>query len=154
MGAFDFLAAQPSSGYLPPTRANALSKANAAGSTGIGLTPSFPTPQTEQALNAPPAPPEIPMQQPAAAPLPAQGSSRGKGGQQQLIDFNERPFGALGLIFSSMAAGMRGQPSPVAQLQKQKLLEGGQQLGGLYAVDIHLCGRGGSLVVGPIPRDS
>lgn len=64
------------------------------GAGGLGLTPSASQP----------------------TPMPAMPQAQ----QQPLIDYKQNPFGAAGLVLSSMAAGMRGDPSPVAQLQEQR----------------------------------
>lgn len=99
---------------------------------GIGLTASadndggLPVPDgsnvVQPQLTAPPALDPASLVKtttPPAAPAPV--------AEPPLIDFHKNPLGAIGLVLSSVAAGMNGTESPVAQLKQQKLQEQAQQ---------------------------
>lgn len=86
-------------------------------SAGIGLTeaPAAAPPQAQPqaAPQAPQAAPADPMAAPAGGAQQPQPITKA----EPLIDFKKNPFGAIGLVLSSVAAGMEGRESPVGQLQ-------------------------------------
>lgn len=72
---------------------------------------------------------------PVAAPAPAASmidmakadAASAAAPQKPLIDFHTNPLGAIGLVMSSVAAGINGTESPVEQLKKNQLEQQAQQ---------------------------
>lgn len=68
----------------------------------------------DQIPGAPPPPPPAPPEAPAP-----QGAPQGQ--KKPLIDFDENPIGAIGLILQEVSAGMRGIEGPVAKKRKEQI---------------------------------
>jgi hypothetical protein len=111
----------------PLTLAN-IEESAAASGVGLGLAEAAPAteataaPQAEQVVQA--VPEIIPQSQEEAAPAQQeQQQETNPALTSQIPNFKEDPLGALGLIFSSTAAGIRGQPSPLAELRSLRIQE-------------------------------
>lgn len=104
--------------------------ARAAGSNGVGASQEPPAlfgntsggnipANLSQGAPAPQQPPQ--QQAPAQGPPPAQAQRPSArplfDAANALIDPRKNPLAAIGLVLQSVAAGMRGQPSPVTALQ-------------------------------------
>lgn len=96
---------------------------SAAGDAGVGLAqqefvqPTVEAPPQIQDVPPPPAPPEGQPTAPDGGP-PVQDAI-----ESGIPQFKDDPLGALGLIFSSTAAGLEGRPSPVIEMRQMRLAE-------------------------------
>lgn len=114
------LAPQPDYYDLPERKAAGVIDASvrpASAAPGIGLTSAVPAPVPAPPPAAAPAAPAPSLAQPAPAPATAPAPQQ----PEPLIDFHKNPLGAIGLVLSSVAAGINGTDSPVEKLKQQKL---------------------------------